>query len=73
MEFVNSNYNPFVPGQEDDPDDQAFQWIVVALAVDAGALQALPKINNPLQDACHCTKNFRYIIRKSLGGLSKDE
>eukprot|EP00961_Rhodomonas_salina_P242903 3281665-Rhodomonas_salina.1 len=60
MEFVNCNYNPFVPGQEDYPDDQAFQWIVVqvALAIDAGTLQALPKIDNPLQDAHHCAKNF---------------
>eukprot|EP00961_Rhodomonas_salina_P202613 2733147-Rhodomonas_salina.1 len=71
MEFVNCNYNPFVPGQEDNPDNQAFQWIVIALAIDAGALQALPKIDNPLENACHCSKNFRYILEAVAGFSSQ--
>eukprot|EP00961_Rhodomonas_salina_P178874 2413375-Rhodomonas_salina.1 len=57
------NWIPLVDeNHPDDPSDFVFQYVVVARAIAAGALDSLPTRDEPLEDHCHCSKNYRYIV-----------
>eukprot|EP00961_Rhodomonas_salina_P109174 1469781-Rhodomonas_salina.1 len=64
--FENGLYLPLIglipghPIMEDTYDDPVFQFIVVQRAIEAGALDHLPKHRDPLLDANNCNKNYRH-------------
>eukprot|EP00961_Rhodomonas_salina_P139678 1879816-Rhodomonas_salina.1 len=66
--FENSLYLPLIglipghPVMEDTYDDLVFQFIVVQRAIKAGALDYLPKREDPLLDANNCNKNYRHVV-----------
>eukprot|EP00961_Rhodomonas_salina_P237650 3212384-Rhodomonas_salina.1 len=63
LEFRDGNWIPLVnKNHPDDPSDFVFQYVVVARAIAAGALDSLPKWDEPLEDHCHCSKNYQYIV-----------
>eukprot|EP00961_Rhodomonas_salina_P008165 111012-Rhodomonas_salina.1 len=64
--FKNSLYLPLIgliPGHqvmEDTYDDPVF--LIVQRAIEAGALDHLPKCRDPLLDANNCNKNYRHVV-----------
>eukprot|EP00961_Rhodomonas_salina_P123539 1664258-Rhodomonas_salina.1 len=46
----------------DDFGDAFFEYVVVAKAIAAGAINALPKRLEQLVNAEHCSKNYRYVV-----------
>eukprot|EP00961_Rhodomonas_salina_P023519 315806-Rhodomonas_salina.1 len=63
LEFRDRNWISLVnENHPDDPSDFVFQYVVVARTTAAGALDSLPKQDEPLEDHSHCTKNYHYIV-----------
>eukprot|EP00961_Rhodomonas_salina_P113750 1529881-Rhodomonas_salina.1 len=63
LEFRDGNWIPLVDKKHpDDPSDLVFQCVVVAPAIAAGALDSIPKRDEPLEDHLHCSKNYSYIV-----------
>eukprot|EP00961_Rhodomonas_salina_P036429 489606-Rhodomonas_salina.1 len=63
LEFAErGQYRPLIDDVRDDGDDPLFQYIVVALAITAGAQQSLPEPQNVLLDVDNCRKNYHYVI-----------
>eukprot|EP00961_Rhodomonas_salina_P256471 3466027-Rhodomonas_salina.1 len=69
LEFEHGQYSPLIDGVRDDKDDLVFQYIVVALAITAGAQQSLLEPQNALLDLDNCRKNYHYVIQ-SVPGFS---
>eukprot|EP00961_Rhodomonas_salina_P118157 1590257-Rhodomonas_salina.1 len=69
LEFERGQYCPLIDDVRDDGDDPVFQYIVVALAITAGAQQSLPELQNALLDVDNCLKNYHYVIQ-SVAGFS---
>ena len=60
LEYVRGKYEHLIGnGHPDNPDGPIFQYVVVSLAITAGALYCLPKPRHPLDDVRHCAKNYR--------------
>eukprot|EP00961_Rhodomonas_salina_P116058 1561965-Rhodomonas_salina.1 len=66
--FENGLYLPLIgliPGHqvmEDTYYDLVFQFIIVQRAIEAGALDHLPKHRDPVLDANNCNKNYRQVV-----------
>lgn len=69
FEFERGQYSPLIDDVRDDTDDQVFQYIVVSLALAAGAQQSLLEPTNALLDLDNCRKNYHYMIQ-SVAGFS---
>eukprot|EP00961_Rhodomonas_salina_P103363 1390452-Rhodomonas_salina.1 len=68
-EFERGQYHPLIDGVRDDTDDPVFQYIVVSLALAAGAQQSLPEPTNALLDLNNCRKNYHYVIQSVAGAV----
>eukprot|EP00961_Rhodomonas_salina_P038290 514887-Rhodomonas_salina.1 len=63
LEIEQGKFLPLVHGEDaDDFRDSVFEYIVVAKAIAAGAINALPKRRELLVNAEHCSKNYSYIM-----------
>eukprot|EP00961_Rhodomonas_salina_P018607 250432-Rhodomonas_salina.2 len=55
LEFERGEYIPIVPGNDNNPDDPLFQYVVVAMAIAEGTLQHLPETENELFNRVNST------------------
>lgn len=62
LEFERGRYVDIVTHQPDNNYDPIFQYVVVALAINAGALLSLPRRSRPLTSRKSCGKNYKYIF-----------
>eukprot|EP00961_Rhodomonas_salina_P185069 2499224-Rhodomonas_salina.1 len=71
LEFERGRYHELIDGMPDDNDDPIFQYIVVATAIQHGALQSLPgpETTDALVNKMFCKVNYNFIIR-SIAGFS---
>eukprot|EP00961_Rhodomonas_salina_P149576 2013537-Rhodomonas_salina.1 len=69
LEFELGKYSELVDCMPDDNDDPIFQYILVATAVQHGALQSLPEATDVLVNEVFCKTNYNFIIR-SIAGFS---
>eukprot|EP00961_Rhodomonas_salina_P021996 296006-Rhodomonas_salina.1 len=69
LKFERGQYCPLIDSVRDDTDDLVFQYIVVSLALAAGAQQSLLEPTNALLDLDNCLKNYHCVIQ-SVAGFS---
>eukprot|EP00961_Rhodomonas_salina_P192077 2591821-Rhodomonas_salina.1 len=55
----------------DDFGDSVFEYVVVAKAITAGAINTLPKSWELLVNAEHCSKNYCYIVNAIAAFLAQ--
>eukprot|EP00961_Rhodomonas_salina_P028474 384357-Rhodomonas_salina.1 len=69
LEFECGRYHELVDCVPDDNDDPIFQYIIVATAIQHGALQLLPEATDALVNDVFCKINYNFIIQ-SIAGFS---
>eukprot|EP00961_Rhodomonas_salina_P118434 1594240-Rhodomonas_salina.1 len=67
LEYERGQYRTLVDDVPDDTDDMVFQYIVVALAIQHGALQSLPSRENALLDPDNCVRNYFCVVQAIAG------
>ena len=71
LEFERGQYVDIIQHQQDNNYHPIFQYVVVSLAITAGALQSLPRRDRPLVSRQSCSRNYEYIIESVASFSSK--
>ena len=71
LEFERGQYVDIIQHQQDNNDNPIFQFVVVSPAINAGALQSLPRRDRPLVSRQSCSRNYEYIVESVASFSSK--